>query len=111
MKMKIEDYLMLKKAGYSDEEISAYNQTKIDEIVVSEPEIKPEPIKEEPIKEEPQPVTNTNDAMIGSLLDEVKSLRGQMEKYFIMHDSVNVNPSNEDIAQKILASVINPTKK
>lgn len=106
MKMKIEDYLMLKKAGYSDEEISAYNQTKIDDIAVSEPEIKPEPIKEEP-----EPVTNTNDAMIGSLLDEVKSLRGQMEKYFIMHDSVNVNPSNEDIAQKILASVINPTNK
>lgn len=106
MKMKIEDYLMLKKAGYSDEEINAYNQSNLDEIAVSEPEIKPEPIKEEP-----QPVTNTNDAVIGSLLDEVKSLRGQMEKYFIMHDSVNVNPSNEDIAQKILASVINPTNK
>ena len=104
--MKIEDYLMLKKAGYSDDEINAYNQSNLDEIAVTEPEIKPEPIKEEP-----QPVTNTNDAMIGSLLDEVKSLRGQMEKYFIMHDSVNVNPSNEDIAQKILASVINPTKK
>lgn len=106
MKMKIEDYLMLKKAGYSDEEINAYNQSNLDEIAVSEPEIKPEPIKEEP-----QKVTNTNDNMIGSLLDEVKSLRGQMEKYFIMHDSVNVNPSNEDIAQKILASVINPTNK
>lgn len=106
MKMKIEDYLMLKKAGYSDDEINAYNQSNLDEIAVSEPEIKPEPIKEEP-----QPVTNTNDAVIGSLLDEVKSLRGQMEKYFIMHDSVNVNPSNEDIAQKILASVINPTNK
>lgn len=106
MKMKIEDYLMLKKAGYSDEEINAYNQSNLDEIAVTEPEIKPEPIKEEP-----QPVSNTNDAVIGSLLDEVKSLRGQMEKYFIMHDSVNVNPSNEDIAQKILASVINPTNK
>lgn len=106
MKMKIEDYLMLKKAGYSDEEINAYNQSNLDEIAVTEPEIKPEPIKEEP-----QPVANTNDAVIGSLLDEVKSLRGQMEKYFIMHDSVNVNPSNEDIAQKILASVINPTNK
>lgn len=106
MKMKIEDYLMLKKAGYSDEEINAYNQSNLDEIAVTEPEIKPEPIKEEP-----QKVTNTNDNMIGSLLDEVKSLRGQMEKYFIMHDSVNVNPSNEDIAQKILASVINPTNK
>ena len=106
MKMKIEDYLMLKKAGYSDEEINAYNQSNLDEIAVSEPEIKPEPIKDEP-----QKVTNTNDNMIGSLLDEVKSLRGQMEKYFIMHDSVNVNPSNEDIAQKILASVINPTNK
>lgn len=106
MKMKIDDYLMLKKAGYSDEEINAYNQSNLDEIAVSEPEIKPEPIKEEP-----QPVTNTNDTVISSLLDEVKSLRGQMEKYFIMHDSVNVNPSNEDIAQKILASVINPTKK
>jgi len=106
MKMKIEDYLMLKKAGYSDEEINAYNQSNLDEIAVTEPEIKPEPIKEEP-----KPVTNSNDAVISSLLDEVKSLRGQMEKYFIMHDSVNVNPSNEDIAQKILASVINPTNK
>lgn len=106
MKMKIEDYLMLKKAGYSDDEINAYNQSNLDEIAVTEPEIKPEPIKEEP-----QPVTNSNDAVISSLLDEVKSLRGQMEKYFIMHDSVNVNPSNEDIAQKILASVINPTNK
>lgn len=106
MKMKIEDYLMLKKAGYSDEEISAYNQIKIDEIAVTEPENKPEPKKEEP-----QPVTNSNDAVISSLLDEVKSLRGQMEKYFIKHDSVNVNPSNEDIAQKILASVINPPTK
>ena len=106
MKMKIEDYLMLKKAGYSDEEINAYNQSNLDEIAVGEPEIKPEPIKEEL-----QKVTNTNDNMIGSLLDEVKSLRGQMEKYFIMHDSVNVNPSNEDIAQKILASVINPPTK
>ena len=65
MKMKIEDYLMLKKAGYSDEEINAYNQSNLDEIAVSEPEIKPEPIKEEP-----QPVTNTNDAMIGSLLTQ-----------------------------------------
>lgn len=103
MKMKIEDYLMLKKAGYTDEEINAYNQS---EITVSEPEIKPEPIADEP-----QPVTNSNDTVISSLLDEVKSLRGQMEKYFIQHDSMNVNPSNEDIAQKILASVINPPKK
>ena len=106
MKMKIEDYLMLKKAGYSDEEISAYNQIKIDEIAISEPENKPEPINEET-----QRVTNSNDAVISSLLDEVKSLRGQMEKYFIMHDSVNVNPNNEDIVQKILASVINPPTK
>lgn len=104
--MKIEDYLMLKKAGYSDEEINAYNQINIDEIAVSEPETKPEPVREEP-----QQVVNNNDRMVASLLDEVKSLRGQMEKYFIMHDSVNVNPSNEDIAQKILASVINPPKK
>lgn len=106
MKMKIEDYLMLKKAGYSDEEINAYNQSDVAEITVSEPEIKPEPIADEP-----QPVTNSNDTVISSLLDEVKSLRGQMEKYFIQHDSMNVNPSNEDIAQKILASVINPPKK
>lgn len=106
MKMKIEDYLMLKKAGYSDEEINAYNQTNIEEIAVSEPETKPEPVIEEP-----QQAENKNDRMVASLLDEVKSLRGQMEKYFISHDSVNVNPSNEDIAQKILASVINPPKK
>ena len=106
MKMKIEDYLMLKKAGYSDEEINAYNQTSIEEIAASEPETNPEPVSEEP-----QQAENKNDRMVASLLDEVKSLRGQMEKYFIMHDSVNVNPSNEDIAQKILASVINPPKK
>ena len=106
MKMKIEDYLMLKKAGYSDEEINAYNQTNIEKIAVSEPETKPEPVREEP-----QQVVNSNDRMVASLLDEVKSLRGQMEKYFISHDSVNVNPSNEDIAQKILASVINPPTK
>lgn len=104
--MKIEDYLMLKKAGYSDEEINAYNQSGNEEIAVSEPETKPEPVREEP-----QQAENKNDRMVASLLDEVKSLRGQMEKYFISHDSVNVNPSNEDIAQKILASVINPPKK
>lgn len=105
MKMKIDDYLMLKKAGYSDEEINAYNQTYINEIAVTEPEKEPDSVKEEP-----QHVEN-NDTVISSLLDEVKTLRGQMEKYFIMHDSVNTNPSSEDIAQKILASVINPPKK
>lgn len=106
MKMKIEDYMMLKKAGYSDEEINAYNSSSEPETAVTEPENVPEPVKEEP-----QKVESNNDRVISSLLDEVKSLRGQMEKYFIMHDSVNVNPSNEDIAQKILASVINPPKK
>ena len=97
---------MLKMAGYRDEEINAYNQSGNEEIAASEPETKPEPVREEP-----QQAENKNDRMVASLLDEVKSLRGQMEKYFISHDSVNVNPSNEDIAQKILASVINPPKK
>ena len=104
--MKIEDYMMLKKAGYSDEEISAYNSSAETETAVSEPEIKPEPVKEEP-----QQKADVNERMYTALLDEVKALRGQMEKYFINRDSMNISSSSEDIAQKILASVINPPTK
>lgn len=106
MKMKIEDFLALKKAGYSDDEISAYNSANETETAVTEPETVSEPAPEEPKK-----VENALDRLVSSLVDEVKTLRGQMEQYFINHDSMNVNTSSEDIAQKILASVINPPKK
>lgn len=67
-----------------------------------------EPVKvpvEEPVKETPVQPT-VNEAALNGLLDEVKSLRKQLQLHAILNDGFT--PVTEDAAEQILASIINP---
>lgn len=103
--LKIEDVITLLKAGYTREEIDGYVNSKEPETAVKTAENAPET---EPVKER-EPVVNPDIELLTSLVNEVKGMKTQMEKYFISHDTMNV--TNEDVAQRILASVINPPKE
>lgn len=109
-KLTAEDYLLLIKAGYSKNEIDAIGTERTEK----EPAEITEPIPEttEVTKAEQAEVkTEVNPApdKIELLSGEVRELKQMMEKYFISNDSFE--KTKENIANNILASVINPPHK
>ena len=102
--MELDQILKLIDAGYTKADIEAMGrpaEVKPEEPAAEVPaEIPAEPVKvAEPVKAEPDPAMN-------ALLEEVKSLRKQLQMQAIMHDGFT--PADPDDAQKILASIINP---
>ena len=104
-RISAEDYLTLVKAGYSPEEIGKLG---------TEPEEKPEESTEtvEPVEEKPEesvkPVESTGPDLT-EITNEIKSLKDMFKKYFIQHDSFE--QTKTDIANEILANVINPVRE
>lgn len=102
-RISAEDYLTLVKAGYSPEEIGKLG---------TEPEEKPEEPVEEPVEEKPEePVKPVESAGpdLTEITNEIKSLKDMFKKYFIQHDSFE--QTKTDIANEILANVINPVRE
>ena len=104
-KLDIKDFITLLKAGYTREEINAYISSEEPETSVKPAEIAPQTEPEKVPEEKPNPDIE----LLSSLVNEVKGMKTQMEKYFIQHDTMNI--TNEDVAQRILANVINPPKE
>lgn len=106
-KLTAEDYLTLIKAGYSKSEIDAIGGEKpteepaeITEPIPEKTEVAPEEQTERKTEVKPEP------DKIELLSGEVRELKQMMEKYFISNDSFE--RTKENIANNILASVINP---
>lgn len=109
-KLTAEDYLTLIKAGYSKSEIDAIGSERTEK----EPAEITEPIPETAevtkteqaeVKTEVKPEPDKIEMLSG----EVRELKQMMEKYFISNDSFE--KTKENIANNILASVINPPHK
>ena len=108
--MELDQILKLIDAGFTKTDIEAMTspakdsepvQTEPAEPVKAEPA---EPVKTEPVKAEP-----IEDPTVKALLDEVKSLRKQLQLQAIVNDGFT--PAADDSAEKILASIINPAQK
>ena len=101
--MELDQILKLIDAGFTKADIEAMGrpaEVKPEEPVAEVPaEVPAEPVAAEPVKAQPDPAMN-------ALLEEVKSLRKQLQMQAIMHDGFT--PTDPDDAQKILASIINP---
>lgn len=105
-KISAEDYLTLVKAGYTAEEI-----LKIGGDHEEPAEVKPEEPTEERTEEptEETPVKSAGGPDLSEITNEIKSLKKMFEKYFINHDSFE--QTKTDIANQILANVINPIRE
>lgn len=106
--MNIEQIIKLIDAGFTKADIEAMNAPA---NVSTEPVAEPvtEPAAEPVVEKEPEPVPaapSVNDAAVNALLDEVKSLRKQLQLHAIVNDGFT--PADPDTAQQILASIINP---
>lgn len=102
-RISAEDYLTLVKAGYSPEEIGKLG---------TEPEEKPEEPVEEPVEEKPEEAVKPVESAgpdLTEITNEIKSLKEMFKKYFINHDSFE--QTKTDIANEILANVINPVRE
>lgn len=113
-KLTAEDYLLLIKAGYSKNEIDAIGTEKTEKESAEITEPIPEKTEDAPAEQtegkavevkalKPEP------DKIELLSGEVRELKQMMEKYFISNDSFE--KTKENIANNILASVINPPHK
>lgn len=107
--MELNQILKLIDAGFTKADIEAMTAAapaKEEPAAVETPA--EEPVKvpaEEPVKETPVQPT-VNEAALNGLLDEVKSLRKQLQLHAILNDGFT--PATEDAAEQILASIINP---
>lgn len=102
-RISAEDYLTLVKAGYTPEEISKLGgepeETPVE--VEEQTETNPEPVNESPVESAGPDLTE--------ITNEIKSLKDMFRNYFIQHDSFE--QTKTDIANQILANVINPVRE
>ena len=109
MKLPIKDYLSLIKAGYTPDEINAFEEDREPTV-----EAQPEPAEEvaETVKPEPAEAPKaepSNSFDISPLLAEIKLLRSDLQKSNIMNDQAIIKPA--ETAEQILASVITPSNR
>ena len=108
--MELNQILKLIDAGFTKADIEAMTTAapaKEEPAAVETPA--EEPVKvpaEEPVKVETPAQPTVNEAALNGLLDEVKSLRKQLQLHAILNDGFT--PATEDAAEQILASIINP---
>lgn len=105
--MNIDQIIKLIDAGFTKADIEAMSAPA--NVSTETPEPVTEPVSETVVEKEPEPVPaapSVNDAAVNALLDEVKSLRKQLQLHAIVNDGFT--PADTDSAQQILASIINP---
>lgn len=102
-RISAEDYLTLVKAGYTPEEIGKLGGAPEEPAVEVEEQSEPvsEPVNETPVESAGPDLTE--------ITNEIKSLKDMFRQYFIQHDSFE--QTKTDIANQILANVINPVRE
>ena len=107
--MELNQILKLIDAGFTKADIEAMTAAAPaaeEPAAVETPAADPAPVAETPAQVEIQAQPSVNDAALNGLLDEVKSLRKQLQLHAILNDGFT--PVTEDAAEQILASIINP---
>ena len=108
-KLTAEDYLLLIKAGYSKNEIDAIGTERTEKEPAEITEPIPETSEVTTAEQAEVKAVKPEPDKIEMLSGEVRELKQMMEKYFISNDSFE--KTKENIANNILASVINPPHK
>jgi hypothetical protein len=113
--MELDQILKLIDAGFTKSDIEAMTSAPAKEsteptapaATVEEPkEAAPAQRSVEALKPEETPAVNND---FSALLEEMKSIRKQLQMQAILHDGFT--PASPDDAQQILASIINPATK
>ena len=108
--MELDQIFKLIDAGFTKADIEAFGKpaaVKPEEPAVTVSE--PAPVAEPAPAIEPVKAQTLEDPTVKALLDEVKSLRKQLQLHAIVNDGFQ--PADQDDAQKILASIINPVNE
>lgn len=94
--MKREDIITLAKAGFTAQQIA--------QLAADGPEAQPAP-DPTPAAQDPAPAPAVNPDLVQQLLDRFDGIENKLQKAALLNTQQDLN---EDTADKILASIINP---
>ena len=95
--MKKEDIITLAKAGFTAQQIA--------QLAADGPEAAPAAPEPAPAAPEPTPAPAVNPDLVQQLLDRIDGIENKLQKAALLNTQQDLN---EDTADKILASIINP---
>lgn len=95
--MKKEDIITLAKAGFTAQQIA--------QLAADGPEAAPAAPDPAPAAPEPTPAPAVNPDLVQQLLDRFDGIENKLQKAALLNTQQDLN---EDTADKILASIINP---